>query len=259
MRDVRQAGVVTATGRRAVPASRAARRRAPNAPLPWSSGGSTARSGRRRPGVAGSPPASRAGLLRPGAGAAAFAASGDPGRRRRRVPGPRQRRPPSAVLPLRRCRASATSASTSASSKSRSSVRGCRGVGQASCVGLGRRSARRCGARDRVGRGAAACSLGALDGPNLAPARPRPADAVLVGRPVDGPGRRDAILVGRSQLERVEAVRGPVRALARPRLDRIGGGVEQLVEPLASRSDGTCSARGRRCCDRDRRSPRAVG
>ena len=56
--------------------------------------------------------------------------------------------------------------------------------------------------------------------------------AVGVGRAVDLAGRGQPGRVRRSELEHVEAVGGLVRALARPGLDRVGGGVEQLVEPL---------------------------
>ena len=52
------------------------------------------------------------------------------------------------------------------------------------------------------------------------------------GGPSTAPGAAPAVLVGRPQLERVEPGRGLVRALARPRLDGVGGGIEQLVEPL---------------------------
>ena len=69
--------------------------------------------------------------------------------------------------------------------------------------------------------------------PDLPPAGLRAPDSVRPGRPVDLARRRDQVLVGRAQLERVEPRRGLVRALARPRLDRVGRGVEELVEPLA--------------------------
>ena len=52
------------------------------------------------------------------------------------------------------------------------------------------------------------------------------------GGPSTSPARRQTGRVGRPELERVEAVGGLVRALARPLLDRVGGRVEQLVEAL---------------------------
>src|SRR5512140_1540204 len=68
--------------------------------------------------------------------------------------------------------------------------------------------------------------------PDLAPTRLRATDALLVRRSVDLAGRRPPRLVGRSQLEGVEPRRSPARALAGPRLDRIGGGIEQLRQSL---------------------------
>ncbi len=71
--------------------------------------------------------------------------------------------------------------------------------------------------------------LGRLD---PAPAGLRPPDAIGAGRPVDGAGRREHLRVGRPQLEHVESIGRLARAVADPFLDRVGAGVEQLVEPL---------------------------
>src|SRR4051794_18730885 len=79
-------------------------------------------------------------------------------------------------------------------------------------------------------------SLAALLGrlrPRLAPARSGAADAVLVGRSVDGTWRRHPILVGRSKVERVEARRSPARSLTRPGFDGIRRRVQQLAQALA--------------------------
>ena len=68
-----------------------------------------------------------------------------------------------------------------------------------------------------------------------APAASRSASAGCPARPVGpstSPGRRKPRLVGRPQLEHVEAVRGLRRSVSGPLLDRVGGGVEELVESL---------------------------
>ena len=52
------------------------------------------------------------------------------------------------------------------------------------------------------------------------------------GGPSTSPGGGEPGRVGRPELEHVEAVGGLVRALARPLLDRVRGGVEELVETL---------------------------
>src|SRR4051812_1432132 len=64
------------------------------------------------------------------------------------------------------------------------------------------------------------------------PARPRPPDARLVRRAVDGTRGRQPGLVGGSQLEHVEAVRRLVRPMSRPLLDRVGSGIEKRIEPF---------------------------
>ena len=100
------------------------------------------------------------------------------------------------------------------------------------------RPARRSAGRGRAGRAAAGSSIQAsalssfLRWQDAPPAGLRPADAVGVRRAVDLAGRGESVGVGLAQLERVEAVGGLARAVAGPRLDGVGGRVEQLVEPL---------------------------
>src|SRR5438128_899046 len=85
------------------------------------------------------------------------------------------------------------------------------------------------------GHGAASgCSLPALvwstaTRQDPAPAGLRPPDAVRPGWPVDLTRRREPVLVGGSKLERIESRGGLVGPLSCPRLDGIGGFVEQLV------------------------------
>ena len=169
-------------GRRAVRTWPSRSRSAPNAPLPWSNGGSTARSGSRRPASRGRhrlarrrcPPTRRGssslrGVGRtPSAGVAGFPAVGNVGTR-------------SAALPLRRLVGRLRPRRRPPLRRSPARVRLPRR--RPGVVRWTRwRCARRCGARDRVGRGAAACSFGASTAPDLAPARsssggrrPRPA------------------------------------------------------------------------------------
>ena len=66
------------------------------------------------------------------------------------------------------------------------------------------------------------------------------------GGPSTSPGAASRVVVGRPQLEHVEPVGGLARALARPRLDRVGGRVEQLVEPLLLVGRERATGRGRR-------------
>ena len=148
--------------------------------------------------------------------------------------GGRFARPVARASPSRR-RASSTSASTAATSKSTasSSRRAGRGAPRTRP-----RPARRSVGRGRAGRAAAGVVGQAsrrrrcLPRQHAPPAGLRPADAVGVGRAVDLAGRGRAGRVGRAQLERVEPVGRLARAVAGPRLDGVGGRVEQLVEPL---------------------------
>ena len=99
------------------------------------------------------------------------------------------------------------------------------------------RPPRRSGGRGRAGRAAAGSSIQASALSFLRWSTRRQPVFVrrtpfCVGGPVDLAGRREPVGVGLAELERVEPVRGLARAVAGPRLDRVGGGVEQLVEAL---------------------------
>jgi hypothetical protein len=58
------------------------------------------------------------------------------------------------------------------------------------------------------------------------------ADALLVRRPIDRAGGRDAVRVGLAELERVEAIGRLAGPVARPGLDAVRGRIEQLVQAL---------------------------
>jgi len=69
-------------------------------------------------------------------------------------------------------------------------------------------------------------------GADPAPAGPGAPDTVAIGWAVDLAGRGDAGRIGGPQFEHVEAVGCLVGAVARPGLDGIRGGIEELVESL---------------------------
>ena len=234
MRDGRQPGVAPAPGRAARRGSEPLAEVGERA-RPGSSGGSADRSGRRRP------PAPLAAAAPAAGGRAAW--RGRVGRRRLRGSAS------AAVRPRPRRSTSATSKSTADSASTPA------GVGEVVGDAFAEPALAAALAPERRGRSSAS----SLRRPDPAPAGLRPADAVGAGRPVDLAGRRDPVLVGRSELEGVEAVGGLVRAVARPGLDRVGGGVEQLVEPPplvgCERAEDVVDA----CSDPVRRSRPAAG